>query len=95
MPKFTKKQILDAAEVLNVNMDVVPFETLKIGLKIELEHGLIDKRTNVTDDNIISTMKIVLAHLKEGLTYYDLLLKLEDKLDTIRRRNGHPKIFLK
>lgn len=94
MTRFTNQQILSAAKKLNVNLDIVPLETLKIGLKVELEHGLIDNRTNITNDDIIMTMKIVLAHLKEGLKYYDLLLKLEEKLDNQRKKNGRPKIFL-
>lgn len=94
MTRFTNQQILSAAKKLNVNLDIVPLETLKIGLKVELEHGLIDNKTNITNDDIIMTMKIVLAHLKEGLKYYDLLLKLEEKLDNQRKKNGRPKIFL-
>lgn len=90
MTRFTNQQILSAAKKLNVNLDIVPLETLKIGLKVELEHGLIDNRTNITNDDIIMTMKIVLAHLKEGLKYYDLLLKLEEKLDNQRKKKWSP-----
>ena len=76
-------------------MDIIPLETLQIGLKIELEHGRVDENTNVTDDKIIPTMKIVLAHLHEGLTYYDLLVKLERKLDERRKKDGghYPKLY--
>ena len=93
--RFTKKQVLDAAKKMNLNMDIIPLETLQIGLKIELEHGRVDENTNVTDDKIIPTMKIVLAHLHEGLTYYDLLVKLERKLDERRKKDGghYPKLY--
>lgn len=92
--KFTKTQILDAAKKLHLNMELIPYETLKAGLIIELEHGKINDKTNITDNDIIMTMKIVLAHLREGLAYYDLLEKLEKKLDKIRKKVGRPKLYL-
>jgi hypothetical protein len=37
-----------------------------MGLDVELEHGLIDSHTNVTNDNPIMTGKIALANLNES-----------------------------
>ena len=40
-------------------------------MNIEKEHGLISPKTNVTNDNIITTAKIALAHLNEYPNYYN------------------------
>lgn len=40
------------------------------GLKIELEHGLVDPETNVTSNDPLMTGKIALAHLNEVPLYY-------------------------
>ncbi len=48
-----------------------------MGLHVELEHGARDSQTNVTDDDIIMTGKIALAHLKEIPDYYTRLHKME------------------
>lgn len=41
------------------------------GLNIELEHGKVNHFTNVTDDDLIKTAKIALAHLNEFPNYYN------------------------
>ena len=38
---------------------------------IELEHGTVSPKTNVTNDNLITTAKIALAHLNEFPNYYN------------------------
>lgn len=40
-------------------------------MNIESEHGTISPKTNVTNDNIITTAKIALAHLNEFPNYYN------------------------
>ena len=50
-------------------------------MDIELEHGLRDSSTNVTDDDPLITGKIALAHLNEFPDYYDRLEKLEDEAE--------------
>jgi hypothetical protein len=52
-------------------------EQFRLGLDVELEHGLRDMRTNVTDDDAIVTGKIALAHLHEFPDYYTRLAQLE------------------
>jgi len=44
---------------------------------VELEHGLVDSQTNVTNDDPIMTGKIALAHLNEFPDYYTRLDKME------------------
>jgi hypothetical protein len=43
------------------------------GLAVELEHGLAFPDANVTNNHPVLTAKIVLAHLKEALDYYERL----------------------
>ena len=50
---------------------------LEGGLVVELEHGISDLQTNVTNDNEIITGKIALAHLNEFPDYYTRLEKME------------------
>jgi hypothetical protein len=48
-----------------------------MGLAVELEHGAHDPQTNVTNDDLIATGKIALAHLKELPDYYTRLAAME------------------
>jgi hypothetical protein len=50
-----------------------------MGLDVELEHGLHDRVTNVTDDDPVLTGKIALAHLNELPDYYTRLAKMEEE----------------
>jgi hypothetical protein len=48
-------------------------EQFRQGLEVELEHGVTFPDANVTNNHPLLTGKIVLAHLKEMLDYYDRL----------------------
>ena len=78
---FSIKDAFDVAEILDIKFDKFSPEDLLRGLNIELEHGLINKSTNVTDDDLLLTAKIALAHLKEFPNYYnkDYGLKMFEK----------------
>jgi len=52
-------------------------DDLARGIKVEEEHGTVDPATNVTDDDLILTAKIALAHLNELPDYYDRLYYVE------------------
>lgn len=60
-----------AANILGVKFNKFTPEELLIGMNIEREHGKINHKTNVTNDNIIETAKIALAHLNEFPNYYN------------------------
>ena len=62
---------LKAAKILNINFDKFSLDEFLDGLNIESEHGKIDFSTNVTDDDLVKTAKIVLAHLNEFPNYYN------------------------
>ena len=51
----------------------IPVETFRMGLDVELEHGLRFSDANVTNNHPVLTGKIVLAHLKETMDYYHRL----------------------
>ena len=59
------------ASLLNVNFDKFTKEEFLDGINTELEHGLINPKTNITNDNLILTAKIALAHLNEFPNYYN------------------------
>ena len=60
-----------AAEVLDIKFDKFTIEEFLDGINIELEHGFINPKTNVTNNNLITTAKIALAHLNEFPNYYN------------------------
>ena len=80
---ISDNDILRVARYLNVNFSKFPFEDFKRGINVELEHGLQNIDTNVTNNDLIKTAKIALAHLNEYPNYYNKhygLLVFEDFL---------------
>ena len=80
---FNDEDIYKVARFLNIKFDKYPFEDFKRGIIVELEHGKINPKTNVTDDDLLKTAKIALAHLNEYPNYYNKeygLLKFEEYL---------------
>ena len=59
------------ASLLGIKFDKFSKEEFLEGLNIETEHGMINPATNVTNDDIVSTAKIALAHLNEFPNYYN------------------------
>lgn len=59
------------ANMLNIRFNKFTPEDLLRGINIESEHGIINPKTNVTDNNIVKTAKIALAHLNEYPNYYN------------------------
>ena len=64
-------------------------------MKVELEHGMIDKRTNVTNDDLMKTGKIALAHLLEYPDYYTRLKKMEDAAEKYWKNKKKPSVIKK
>lgn len=59
------------ANILDINFDKFTPEELLTGINIESEHGTINSKTNITDNELIKTSKIALAHLNEFPNYYN------------------------
>lgn len=68
---FNIKDALYASKILGIQFDKFTLDDFLLGLNIELEHGLINPKTNVTNNDLILTAKIALAHLQEFPNYYN------------------------
>lgn len=68
---YSRQEILSAAKMLGVKFDQFILDDLITGVDIELEHGTQNPQTNVTNNDLILTMKIALAHLNEFPNYYN------------------------
>ena len=79
--RISKIKVQKILDKLDVDMDILSIDDVIEGIKVELEHGKISKKTNVTDNNLVKTIKIALAHFDEcGPDYYIELKKMEKKL---------------
>jgi len=76
---FTAEEARRVGEEIGIDWASAPFdlEQFRMGMDVELEHGLHDGVTNVSDDDPIVTGKIALAHLNEFPDYYTRLEKME------------------
>ena len=76
---FTVEEAKKIGEQLGINWSKFDVEQFRIGMDVELEHGLIDANTNVTNDDPLMTGKIALAHLNEIQDYYTRLEEMEEE----------------
>jgi desulfoferrodoxin-like iron-binding protein len=81
--QFTAEDAQKVAQAIGVNFEKEDFNLTDFtqGMNIELEHGLCDSETNVTNDNPIVTGKIALAHLNEFGDYYTRLEIMEKEAE--------------
>ncbi len=79
--EFTAEEARRFGEEIGIVWASAPFDVdqFRIGMNVELEHGLHDADTNVSDDNPHVTAKIALAHLNEFPDYYTRLEKMEEE----------------
>ena len=79
--EFTSEEARRFGEEIGIDWSTAPFdvEQFRIGMNVELEHGLHDLVTNVTDDDPHVTAKIALAHLNEFRDYYTRLERMEEE----------------
>jgi uncharacterized protein DUF5661 len=79
--QFTTDEARRVGEEIGIDWSTAPFdvEQFRIGMNVELEHGLHDLTTNVTDDDPHVTAKIALAHLNEFSDYYTRLERMEEE----------------
>ena len=92
--EFTADEARLVGEQIGIDWAASPFdvEQFRIGMNIELEHGLHDMFTNVSDDDPHVTGKIALAHLNEFPDYYTRLERMEEeaKRDQTSRTGDSP-----
>lgn len=70
-------------EIKPQDMDI-PLEEFRVGLEVELEHGTRFEDANVTNNHPLLTGKIVVAHLKETMDYYQRLEVAELEGDLLK-----------
>jgi hypothetical protein len=78
---FTVDEARRVGEQIGIDWSSAPFDVaeFRAGMEVELEHGVHDLSTNVTDDDAVVTGKIALAHLNEFPDYYVRLEKMEEE----------------
>jgi len=81
--EFTVEEAKGIGTQVGIDWETSPFdvEQFRVGLGVELEHGVQDEETNVTENDPVVTGKIALAHLREFPDYYTRLEKMEKEAD--------------
>lgn len=79
--EFTAEEARRFGAEIGIDWASAPFDVdqFRIGMNVELEHGLHDPLTNVSDDNPDVTARIALAHLNEFPDYYTRLERMEEE----------------
>lgn len=93
MKKVLLRDAKKIADILNINLDIIPLKEWRYGMQIEMEHGTWKKITNVTNDNLLLTGKIALVHILEYPNYYTRLKKMEHQLNQYWKGKRKPKIL--
>jgi len=76
-PKVTRDEAARILKHLDTRGLKVDLEQFRIGLGVELEHGTMFGKYNVTNNHPLLTGCIVLAHFMESLDYYRRLEVME------------------
>ncbi len=74
---FSLEETKWIGDQLGINWNRYDIDQFRMGLEVELEHGIVNPVTNVTNDDLMMTAKIALAHLNELPDYYTRLRKME------------------
>lgn len=82
MTKVTDRQAYKIGSSLGIDFNKISLQTFIKGMNVELEHGSNNKLTNVTNDDLLMTGKIALAHLLEIPDYYERLSVMEKEAFT-------------
>jgi Protein of unknown function (DUF5661) len=93
--KVSETKAKRLAKEFNINLKVVPLKIFMYALNEELEHGSkISDLTNITDDDLDLTTRIVLAHLIELPDYYQRLKKMDKEAKQYWKKYKKPDVFL-
>lgn len=74
---FSTEEAKKIGDDLGIDWKAFNVEQFRMGLDVELEHGAVSPKTDVTKDAATPTGKIALAHLNEFADYYTRLKKME------------------
>ena len=86
---FKIKDILEVAKTLNIDFSKFPLSDFITGINIELEHGIVNPITNVTNNDLLTTAKIALSHLNEFPNYYSQKYGLPAFEENLKRINNN------
>jgi hypothetical protein len=89
---FSAEEARRVGEEIGIDWSSAPFdvEQFRMGMDVELEHGLHDLMTNVTDSDPLVTGKIALAHLNEFPDYYTRLARMEAEAEAEHGQGSTP-----
>jgi hypothetical protein len=74
--EFTTEEARRIGDSLSVDWEKYNLEQFRLGLFVELEHGMKDPATDVTHDDLQATGKIEIAHLNDLPDYYTRLYQM-------------------
>ena len=83
-PTVSVEEASTILEIVNTQGMNIPLEAFRKGLEVELEHGTRFEDANVTNNHPILTGKIVIAHLKETMDYYERIDVAEIEGDLLK-----------
>ena len=83
-PVVSEEEASKILKIVNIQGMSIPLEAFRKGLEVELEHGTRFEDANVTNNHPILTGKIVLAHLKETMDYYERIEVAEMEGDLLK-----------
>jgi hypothetical protein len=111
MPEsITLEQAQQVGDLFCLDWTVIPLKWWHKGLLVELEHGKkerviipkcsknkpVPSDSNVTNDDILKTAQIALAHIAEYPDYYQRLNRMEKSAEKYWEKQGtKPSVFLK
>jgi hypothetical protein len=100
MAKFDATTAKGIAKIMGIDFEEEGYsdDDFLAGMHVELEHGLVNGDTNVSDDDAFITAKIVKAHLNENKLYYDPNVGLEaweKQLDACKGSTKGKKVYIK
>lgn len=91
---ITDDQAKKCAQKVGLDLKKFPLDLWKFGMKVELEHGLVNPRTNVTNNDLLKTAKIALAHIIEFPDYYQRLKIMEQDAEAFWEKKEKPYLLL-
>lgn len=83
-PIVSEDEASTILKIVNIQGMDIPLDAFRRGLEVELEHGTRFEDANVTNNHPILTGKIVLAHLKETMDYYERIDVAEMEGDLLK-----------
>jgi hypothetical protein len=83
-PTVSGEEASTILDIVNTQGMNIPLEAFRKGLEVELEHGTRFEDANVTNNHPILTGKIVVAHLKETMDYYERIDVAEMEGDLLK-----------